>query len=52
MLEYKMTQIYLYSSGNKEQDGTQFLQIGVTMAKLWPLLNYCEVFMKCIFCTS
>ena len=32
MLEYKMTQRYLYSSHDKEQDGTQFLQIGVTMA--------------------
>ena len=20
------------------------------MAKLWPLLNYCELFMKCVFC--
>ena len=36
----------------KEQDGTQVLQIGVTMAKLWPLLNYCELFMKCVFCTK
>ena len=25
---------HLYSSHDKEQDGTQFLQIGVTMAKL------------------
>ena len=25
---------YLYSSHDKEQDGTQFLQIGITMAKL------------------
>ena len=40
-----MTLRYLYSSRDKEQDGTQFLQIGVTMAKLWPLLNYCELFM-------
>ena len=47
-----MTQIYLYFSGDKEQDGIQFLQIGVTMAKLWPLLNYCELFMKCVFCTK
>ena len=47
MLNTKMTQIYLYSRDN-EQDGTQFLQIGATMAKLWPLLN-CELFMKCIF---
>ena len=22
------------------------------MAKLWPLLNYCELFMKCVFCTK
>ena len=35
----KMTQIYLYPSYDKEHDGTQFLQIGDTMAKLWPLLN-------------
>ena len=45
-------QIYLYSSRDKKQDGTQVLQIGGTMAKLWPLLNYCELFMKCIFCTK
>ena len=45
----KTTQKYLYSSHDKEQDGTEFLQIGFTMAKLWPLLNYCKFFMKCIF---
>ena len=22
------------------------------MAKLWPLLNYCELFMKCVFRTK
>ena len=48
----KTTQRYLYSSRDKEQDGIQFLQIGVTMAKLWPPLNYCEFFMKCIFVQS
>ena len=35
-------------SHDKEQDGTQFLQIGVTMAKLWPL-KLLSFFMKCIF---
>ena len=42
----------MYCLHDKKQDGTQFLQIGVTMAKLWPLLKYCEFFMKCIFCTK
>ena len=22
------------------------------MAKLWPLLNYCELFVKSVFCTK
>ena len=46
MLEYKTTQRYSICTPRviiiKEQDGTQFLQIGVTMAKLWPLLYYCK----------
>ena len=42
-----MTKIYLYSSRDKEQNGTQILQIRVTMAKLWPLLNYCVIYEMC-----
>ena len=33
-------------------DDAQFLQIGVSMAKLQPLLNHCKFFMKCVFCTK
>ena len=52
MLEYKTTQRYLYSSRDKEQDGIQFLQIGVTTyGQVMAKLNYCEFFMKCVFCT-
>ena len=43
-----MTQRYLYSSHDKEKDGTQFLQIEVTMAKLWPLFYFYEMH----FCTK
>ena len=42
----------LDSSRDKEQDDAQFLKIGVSMAKLQPLLNHCKFFMKCIFCTK
>ena len=34
----------------KEYDDAQFLQIGVSMAMLQPLLNHCKFFMKCTFC--
>ena len=40
---------FLDSSHDKEHDDAQFLQIGVSMAKLQPLLNHCKFFMKCIF---
>ena len=30
----QMTQRYFYSSHDKKQDGTRFLRIGVTLAKL------------------
>ena len=43
---------FLDSSCDKEHDDAQFLQIGVSMAKLQPLLNHCKFFMKCIFCTK
>ena len=36
-LEYINESKIFYSSHDKEQDGIQF---GVTMAKLWPLLNH------------
>ena len=32
----------------KEQGGSQFLQIGIIMAKLWPLLNHYKSFLECI----
>ena len=41
---------FLDSSRDKEHDDAQFLQIGVSMAKLQPLLNYCKFFMKYVFC--
>ena len=28
------------------------LLIGVSMAKLWPLLSHCKYFMKCVFAKS
>ena len=40
------------SSRDKEYGDIQFLQIGVSMAKLQPLLNHCKFFMKCVFCTK
>ena len=43
---------FLDSSRDKEHDDAQFLQIGVSMAKLQPLLNHCKFFMKCVFCTK
>ena len=46
------TLTFLDSSRDKEHDDAQFLQIGVSMAKLQPLLNHCKFFMKCIFCTK
>ena len=40
---------FLDSSHDKEHDDAQGLQIGVSMAKLQPLLlNHCKFFMKCI----
>ena len=51
-LEYEIDSKILYSSRDKEHDDAQFLQIGVSMAKLQPLLNHCKFFMKCIFCTK
>ena len=43
---------FLDSSHDKEHNDAQFLQNGVSMAKLQPLLNHCKFFMKCIFCTN
>ena len=43
---------FLDSSRDEEHDDAQFLQIGVSMAKLQPLLNHRKFFMKCIFCTK
>ena len=43
---------FLDSSRDKEHDDAQFLQIGVSMAKLQPLLNHCKFYMKRIFCTN
>ena len=40
---------FLDSSRDKEHDDAQFLQIGVSMAKLQSLLNYCKFFMKYVF---
>ena len=40
---------FLDSSRDKEHDDVQFLQIGVSMAKLQPLLNHCKFFIKCVF---
>ena len=51
-LEYEINCKILDSSRDKEHDDAQFLQIGVSMAKLQPLLNHCKFFMKCIFCTK
>ena len=43
---------FLDSSCDKEHDDVQFLQIGVSMAKLKPLLNHCKFFMKYVFVLS
>ena len=43
---------FLDSSRDKKHSDAQFLQIGVSMAKLQPLLNHCKFFMKCVFCTK
>ena len=51
-LEYEIESKILGSSRDKEHDDIQFLQIGVSMAKLQPLLNHCKFFMKCVFCTK
>ena len=51
-LEYKIDSRFLDFSHDKEHDDAQFLQIGVSMVKLQPLLNHCKFFMKCIFCTK
>ena len=51
-LEYKIDSKSLDSSRDKEHDDAQFLQIGVSMAKLQPLLNHCRFFMKCVFCAK
>ena len=51
-MEYKIDSKILDSSRDKEHDDAQFLQIGVSMAKLQPLLNHCKFFMKCIFVIS
>ena len=50
-LEYEIDSLrVLDSSRDKEHDDAQFLQIGVSMANLQPLLNHCKFFMKCVFC--
>ena len=43
---------FIDSSRDKEHEDAQFLQIGVSMAKLQPLLNHCKFFMKCAFVLS
>ena len=48
-LEYEINLRFLDSSHDKEHDDAQFLQIGVSMANLQPLLNHCKFFMKCVF---
>ena len=45
----RSTQRFFDSSRDKEHDDAQFLQIGVSVAKLQPLLNHCKSFMKCVF---
>ena len=37
---------------NKEQDGVQFFQIGVTIAKLWPLLSHYKIIYEMYLCTQ
>ena len=37
---------FLDSSRDKEHNYAQVLRIGVSMAKLQPLLNHCKFFMK------
>ena len=46
-----MTQ-FSYSSCNKEHDGIYVLQIGISMAKLQPLVSHCKYFMKSVFCNK
>ena len=45
-------QRFLDFSHDKEHDHAKFLQIGVSIAKLPPLLYHCKVFIKCIFVLS
>ena len=52
MLQYEINSKLLDSSRDKEHDNAQFLQIGVSMAKLQPLLNHCKFFMKWVFVLS
>ena len=51
-LEYEIGSKILDSSRDKEHDNAQFLQIGVGIAKLQPLLNHGKFFMKCGFVLS
>ena len=51
-LEYEIDSRILDSTCDKEHDDAQVLQIGVSIAKLQPLLNHCKFFMKCVFCTK
>ena len=51
-LEYEIDSKIMDSLRDKEHDDAQFLQIGVSMAKLQPLLNHCKFFMKCVFVLS
>ena len=37
---------------NKEQDGVQFFQIGVTIAKWWPLLSHYKIIYEMYLCTQ
>ena len=37
---------------NKEQDGAQFFQIGVTSAKFWPLLSHYKIIYEMYLCTQ
>ena len=48
----RSTRRFLESSRDTKYDDIQFLKIGVSMAKLQPLLNHCKFFMKCVFCTK
>ena len=44
--------VFWTTSHDKEHDDVQVLHIGVSMAKLQPLLNHCKFFMKCVFSTK